>query len=254
MKCLLPPEIVQRRLEETLQSGWFNIDCLFESQHDSDNTNIPGRDLVSRTRKPRKGLLASEIELYCPEIIYRGPDQTPVLYLEQTGVTIPVLQRATDSPKVQSYYDEKESTKKLLSSDSSSIPVSKYFLGQHVVPNEVCAVCLDIVEVESHLRLLPCGHGFHIPCITRWLVRGSRCPLCNEQVLLYDNCGVARFQHQLDSSLYVGDSSLRQGCFIGSEYYQEAIFESFERIRLRLYRRYLKRLERDEKEERVAEI
>ncbi|GJQ10326.1 hypothetical protein GpartN1_g2117.t1 [Galdieria partita] len=141
--------------------------------------------------------------------------------------------------------EKEDSTSQLLY--KSTIPIRKYFLGQHVVPNEVCAVCLEAVETNTHLRLLPCGHGFHISCITRWLIRGSRCPLCNEQVRLSDNSAqgeagdlivsVGEQQNSNRQFLELG----QQGSLGSREMYQEVILQSFERIRLRLYQRYLDR-------------
>jgi hypothetical protein len=36
-------------------------------------------------------------------------------------------------------------------------------------PNEECCICLDNA-VELPWVLLPCGHMFHISCITQWLI------------------------------------------------------------------------------------
>jgi len=45
-----------------------------------------------------------------------------------------------------------------------------------------CAVCLVEFEEGEELRKLPCGHRFHAPCVDRWLLRSSRCPLCMHEV------------------------------------------------------------------------
>mmetsp|Transcript_110207 Transcript_110207/g.312616 ORF Transcript_110207/g.312616 Transcript_110207/m.312616 type:complete len:307 (+) Transcript_110207:86-1006(+) len=45
-----------------------------------------------------------------------------------------------------------------------------------------CAVCLVDFEEGESLRELPCGHKFHAPCIDRWLLKSSRCPLCMQEV------------------------------------------------------------------------
>merc|ERR1719468_1184256 len=44
-----------------------------------------------------------------------------------------------------------------------------------------CAVCLCDFEGGERLRMLPCGHIFHSPCVDTWLRRNKVCPLC-----LYD--------------------------------------------------------------------
>uniref|UniRef100_A0A7N1A193 RING-type domain-containing protein n=1 Tax=Kalanchoe fedtschenkoi TaxID=63787 RepID=A0A7N1A193_KALFE len=48
-----------------------------------------------------------------------------------------------------------------------------------------CCICLDSVEPEDPVRLLPgCNHGFHSACIDAWLSRQPRCPLCRSDVRL----------------------------------------------------------------------
>eukprot|EP00448_Togula_jolla_P009973 CAMPEP_0170607504 /NCGR_PEP_ID=MMETSP0224-20130122/21090_1 /TAXON_ID=285029 /ORGANISM="Togula jolla, Strain CCCM 725" /LENGTH=260 /DNA_ID=CAMNT_0010932675 /DNA_START=72 /DNA_END=854 /DNA_ORIENTATION=+ len=43
----------------------------------------------------------------------------------------------------------------------------------------ICRVCLDEIEVDSHILQLPCGHAFHHDCISKWLTQSKRrCPLC----------------------------------------------------------------------------
>lgn len=41
-----------------------------------------------------------------------------------------------------------------------------------------CAVCQDRFEVGSSVKLLPCGHCFHEPCIIPWLKQSNSCPVC----------------------------------------------------------------------------
>ncbi len=45
--------------------------------------------------------------------------------------------------------------------------------------DELCAICLDAIEAEQRVRMLPCTHVFHDHCIVRWLCRANRCPVCN---------------------------------------------------------------------------
>ena len=44
---------------------------------------------------------------------------------------------------------------------------------------EICAICLDNIETEQRIRMLPCNHTFHDHCAVRWLCRANRCPVCN---------------------------------------------------------------------------
>jgi hypothetical protein len=45
-----------------------------------------------------------------------------------------------------------------------------------------CSICLGDYENEEELRLLPCGHMFHTPCIDAWLQINRICPLCKADV------------------------------------------------------------------------
>ena len=43
-----------------------------------------------------------------------------------------------------------------------------------------CNICFDDYESGDGLRVLPCGHRFHIECVDHWLRSKSlKCPLCN---------------------------------------------------------------------------
>mmetsp|Transcript_8069 Transcript_8069/g.17365 ORF Transcript_8069/g.17365 Transcript_8069/m.17365 type:complete len:290 (+) Transcript_8069:164-1033(+) len=46
----------------------------------------------------------------------------------------------------------------------------------------VCAICLDVVGDGDTVKRLPCDHLFHSRCISKWVRRTNRCPLCNTQV------------------------------------------------------------------------
>lgn len=42
-----------------------------------------------------------------------------------------------------------------------------------------CAVCIESIELNSKVTVLPCGHHFHHECILPWLTeRQATCPLC----------------------------------------------------------------------------
>ncbi|PVU85396.1 hypothetical protein BB560_007034 [Smittium megazygosporum] len=42
-----------------------------------------------------------------------------------------------------------------------------------------CAICLEDIAIGNKVRLLPCGHKFHIECIDAWLLkRSTLCPYC----------------------------------------------------------------------------
>ncbi|KAL0339140.1 UNVERIFIED_CONTAM: E3 ubiquitin-protein ligase [Sesamum angustifolium] len=52
-------------------------------------------------------------------------------------------------------------------------------------PNDVqqCYICLADYEEGDKLRVLPCNHEYHVPCIDKWLKEVNRvCPLCRHDV------------------------------------------------------------------------
>ena len=49
--------------------------------------------------------------------------------------------------------------------------------GQKRIPsNAECPVCLE--SLDDNALVLPCCHGFHRPCIERWLRVKAECPVC----------------------------------------------------------------------------
>ena len=49
-------------------------------------------------------------------------------------------------------------------------------------PDDLC-----VGEEAGHL---PCFHKFHMPCITRWMMRSNTCPLCRTRVPLRHTAGI----------------------------------------------------------------
>ncbi|WOL13278.1 RING-H2 finger protein ATL16-like [Canna indica] len=46
-----------------------------------------------------------------------------------------------------------------------------------------CSVCLNELEEEEKIRLLPnCFHVFHIDCIDTWLQKNDNCPVCRSSI------------------------------------------------------------------------
>ncbi|GJQ14360.1 hypothetical protein GpartN1_g6151.t1 [Galdieria partita] len=238
-----------------------------------------------RNQRP-KGLCEAEIQVLCPEIEYRGAENQPVLVSTgsnekmktgpdkdgQIAITIPsevartvhgssssaapysALSWETVKESIPFMYTKSKEESEYLEGDK--LPDTKeFFLGRHLIPDEVCAVCLDTVELGVYLRLLPCGHAFHSSCITHWLASANRCPLCNEPPLKR-----AAASGEL---LTTGDQSVNRSAPLssitaspnettnGSTLYQTSQ-QAFDDIKLSLARRYLER-ERKERESRDVE-
>eukprot|EP01006_Ploeotia_vitrea_P028155 TRINITY_DN60882_c0_g2_i1.p1 TRINITY_DN60882_c0_g2~~TRINITY_DN60882_c0_g2_i1.p1 ORF type:complete len:299 (-),score=93.50 TRINITY_DN60882_c0_g2_i1:53-949(-) len=47
---------------------------------------------------------------------------------------------------------------------------------------EECSICLSAYERGDRLRLLPCSHAYHAPCIDEWLYSNGKCPLCQQPI------------------------------------------------------------------------
>lgn len=43
--------------------------------------------------------------------------------------------------------------------------------------NHTCPICTEDFVQYQLLRVLPCGHQYHMKCIEDWLQRGSSCPV-----------------------------------------------------------------------------
>jgi hypothetical protein len=49
--------------------------------------------------------------------------------------------------------------------------------------NKNCSICLDDYEETSKVKVLPCDHGFHPECITKWLTSENyTCPVCRKEI------------------------------------------------------------------------
>jgi len=55
--------------------------------------------------------------------------------------------------------------------------------GPRVLNARECSVCICAYEEGEQLRLLPCGHVFHLRCIDEWLQQNSTCPNCRQSVV-----------------------------------------------------------------------
>ena len=44
-----------------------------------------------------------------------------------------------------------------------------------------CPICYDVI-IEGESMNTPCGHTFHVTCMTSWLERATTCPSCRTRV------------------------------------------------------------------------
>ena len=52
--------------------------------------------------------------------------------------------------------------------------------------NQECAICFEEFEIYDRVKLLTCGHFYHVHCIVKWLkTKSGTCPNC--RAILNDN-------------------------------------------------------------------
>jgi len=84
--------------------------------------------------------------------------------------------RESETRRLSSRSDERRIPRLSLQSiDSSDVSISE-------VSEMECAICMCPFEPSENLRLLPCGHFFHVECIKKWLVTRSTCPFCRKDI------------------------------------------------------------------------
>lgn len=47
---------------------------------------------------------------------------------------------------------------------------------------QTCVICLGEYEEGEEVRMLPCMHLFHAPCVDQWLRVNRVCPVCKHDV------------------------------------------------------------------------
>ncbi|OAX78001.1 hypothetical protein ACJ72_07695, partial [Emergomyces africanus] len=47
---------------------------------------------------------------------------------------------------------------------------------------ETCGICIETVDLDSRVTMLPCKHWFHATCITPWLDDHNTCPHCRARI------------------------------------------------------------------------
>ncbi|XP_059302112.1 putative RING-H2 finger protein ATL36 [Lycium ferocissimum] len=72
-----------------------------------------------------------------------------------------------------------------------------------------CSICLGCYEDEEIVKMMPkCHHGFHSPCLDKWLGNCSTCPLCRSSV---DSSAVLLLKHDGTDSERLKECELAVG-------------------------------------------
>ena len=72
-------------------------------------------------------------------------------------------------------------SKGLTSQQIDFLPVTKYKKNLYS-ENYQCIICMEEFEEKEKVKLLPCGHIFHINCIKQWLLKQKSCPFCKSEI------------------------------------------------------------------------
>ncbi|XP_012568412.1 uncharacterized protein [Cicer arietinum] len=51
---------------------------------------------------------------------------------------------------------------------------------------ELCSICQVNYDIGDEIGRLDCAHKYHMSCITQWILRENRCPLCNRMGLYFN--------------------------------------------------------------------
>lgn len=124
-----------------------------------------------------------------PGNISRQPSPT------SSSPSTPLLQNTSSRPRPRSRTTSAISEPSLSRTDSSGLETPKPRRGNehekkgdwktHMSRQVECVVCLEeYVDGVSRVMSLPCGHEFHVDCITTWLTTRRRtCPICKGDVV-----------------------------------------------------------------------
>lgn len=50
-----------------------------------------------------------------------------------------------------------------------------------------CSICMEQVQLETEVTVLPCNHWFHYNCIEPWLSQHNTCPHCRRPITSSDS-------------------------------------------------------------------
>lgn len=64
----------------------------------------------------------------------------------------------------------------------SSLSVAYFDAKTSAEPQVLCSICISEFADGECMRVLPCGHQYHVGCCDTWLQRNKRCPLCVQPI------------------------------------------------------------------------
>lgn len=119
------------------------------------------------------------------------------LFLMVSFLVFQIIKCARDRRKIQRHRLTNKQLKQLLT--------TIYTKGSHY---DTCAICLDEYLEGERLRVLPCGHGYHLRCIDPWLTKSRRiCPVCKGKVRVSGMSDVSDTESESEHSRQVNYNS-----------------------------------------------
>ena len=143
----------------------------------SNRTVIPTPPMVSRTTSPvydmddyilrnemeDDALLDTDLNLSVDSIEGTVPERERVVLIEineEEGILL---------------------TRKQIADIVEELPIAKYTCIPPAI--ESCSICLEQFVVGELIKIIECGHEFHIKCVDPWLVKSLKCPLCRHSLI-----------------------------------------------------------------------
>lgn len=85
--------------------------------------------------------------------------------------------------------------------------------------NEIseCSICLSDIEEEEMVPTIPCGHKFHIHCLTKWKEEKNTCPYCRSDLSSnYLKLCIGEFIFSVDYTYECFIEDLKNNAFVQS--------------------------------------
>jgi hypothetical protein len=77
----------------------------------------------------------------------------------------------------QKFVDQRNSARRNAGQLSEALKAQQTF--QDSRDDKKCLVCFNMFYMKQEMRLVPCGHAFHAPCLAPWMAAGkNHCPCC----------------------------------------------------------------------------